>query len=212
MVDVVMLLEIWPYFWIPSVRRTEKRADARTENKPSVKNERTQAQDGKQSATTFSPDKSTISTSNLFAEYLVDRMASNKGFEGDAGAPLPDFSTGQIRLDTVAPALGVGSTQQPDYLDYDQKGRGLVVTMFANAGVSYLLGIVGGGVYGFQKGISSTPSSKFKVQVNSVLNHCGRYGSKAGNSMGVFAVMYSLYEGIFDQVSYRRIVSSMPSS
>jgi hypothetical protein len=77
--------------------------------------------------------------------------------------------------------------------------------MFANAGVSYLLGIAGGGMYGFQKGISSTPSSKFKVQVNSVLNHCGRYGSKAGNSMGVFAVMYSLYEGVFDQVSYRRL-------
>jgi hypothetical protein len=132
-------------------------------------------------------------------------MSSNKGFEGDAGAPLPDFSSGQIRLDTVAPALGVGSSQQPDYLDYDQKGRGLGVTMFANAGVSYLLGIAGGGIYGFQKGISSTPSSKFKVQVNSVLNHCGRYGSKAGNSMGVFAVMYSLYEGVFDQVSYRRL-------
>jgi len=128
-------------------------------------------------------------------------MSTKKSFEGDAGAPLPDFSTGQIRLDTVAPALGVGSSQQPDYLDYDQKGRGLVVTMFANAGVSYLLGIVGGGVYGFQKGISSTPSSKFKVQVNSVLNHCGRFGSKAGNSMGVFAVMYSLYEGVFDKVS-----------
>lgn len=125
---------------------------------------------------------------------------SNKEFDGDAGAPLPDFTTGQIRLDTIAPALGVSSTQQPDYLDYDQKGRGIVVTMFANTGVSYLLGIAGGGVYGFQKGIASTPSSKFKVQVNSVLNHCGRYGSKAGNTLGVFAVMYSLYEGVFDKL------------
>ena len=129
-------------------------------------------------------------------------MSSNKEFEGDAGAPLPDFSgAGQIRLDTVAPALGVGSAQQPDYLDYDQKGRGLVVTMFANSGVCYLLGIAGGGLYGFQKGLSSTPSSKFRVQVNSILNHCGRYGSRAGNTLGVFAVLYSLYEGIGDSVS-----------
>lgn len=134
-----------------------------------------------------------------FTELLC--AMSSKEFEGDAGAPLPDFSTGQIRLDTVAPALGVSSRQQPDYLDYDQKGRGVVVTMFANTGVSYLLGIAGGGLYGFQKGISSTPSSKLKVQVNSVLNHCGRYGSKAGNTLGVFAVMYSLYEGVLDQVS-----------
>lgn len=128
-------------------------------------------------------------------------MSSNKEFEGDAGAPLPNFSTGQIRLDTVAPALGVGSTQQPDYLDYDQKGRGVVVTMFANGGVSYLIGIAGGGLYGFQKGLTTTPSSKFRVQVNSILNHCGRYGSRAGNTLGVFSILYSLYEGIGDQVS-----------
>jgi hypothetical protein len=133
--------------------------------------------------------------------------SGRKEFEGDAGAPLPNFSMGpSIRMDTIAPALGVGSKQQPDYLDYDQKGRGLVVTMFANTGLSYMLGIGGGGLYGLQKGIASTPSSKFKVQVNSVLNHCGRYGSKAGNTLGVFAVMYSLYEGLGDTVSIRTLL------
>jgi hypothetical protein len=99
-------------------------------------------------------------------------MAS-KDFEGDAGAPLPDMTARNISMDTIAPALGVKSRQaQPDYLDY-----------------------------GLQRGIASTPSSKFKVQLNSVLNHCGRYGSKAGNTFGVFAVLYSLYEGLGDQVS-----------
>jgi hypothetical protein len=130
----------------------------------------------------------------------------SKEFEGDAGAPLPDFSgASNISLGTVAPALGMGGgvpgQKQPDYLDYDQKGRGLVTTMFANAGLSYVIGIGAGGIYGLQRGIASTPSSKFKVQVNSVLNHCGRYGSKMGNSLGVFAVVYSLYEGLADQVS-----------
>eukprot|EP00934_Nitzschia_sp_Nitz4_P008183 Nitzschia sp. Nitz4//scaffold98_size77359//16334//17006//NITZ4_005540-RA/size77359-augustus-gene-0.45-mRNA-1//1//CDS//3329560733//8173//frame0 len=129
---------------------------------------------------------------------------SNNEFSGDAGAPLPNFNASTIRLDTIAPALGVGSQQQPDYLDYDQKGRGLIVTMFANAGVSYMLGIVGGGVYGLRKGLVSTPSSKLKVQVNSILNHCGRYGSKAGNTMGVFAVMYSLYEGVGDRLDFEQ--------
>jgi import inner membrane translocase subunit TIM23 len=56
-------------------------------------------------------------------------------------------------------------------------------------------------VYGLQRGITNTPSSKFKVQLNSIMNHCGRYGSKAGNQLGVFAVMYSLYEGLGDAVS-----------
>ena len=126
---------------------------------------------------------------------------SGKEFEGDAGAPLPDFTSGNLSLQTVAPALGVGSQQQPDYLDYDQKGRGLVVTMFANTGLSYLIGIAGGGLYGFQRGLASSPSSKFKVQANAILNNCGRYGSKYGNTLGVFAVLYSLYEGLGDNVS-----------
>lgn len=125
----------------------------------------------------------------------------SKEFEGDAGAPLPDFTgAANISLETVSPALGIGSSQQPDYLDYDQKGRGIIVTMFANTGVSYLIGIGAGGIYGLQRGLVSTPSSKWRVQVNSVLNHCGRYGSKAGNTLGVFSVLYSLYEGLGDQV------------
>ena len=77
-------------------------------------------------------------------------MSNTNEFEGDAGAPLPDFSGARnISLTTVAPALGVGSSpnQQPDYLDFDQKGRGVVVTMFANAGMCYLLGISGGGEF-----------------------------------------------------------------
>jgi len=106
---------------------------------------------------------------------------SNKEFEGDAGAPLPDFSGARnISLTTVAPALGVRQQgqSQPDYLDFDQKGRGVVVTMFANSGMCYLLGIGGGGLYGLQRGITSTPSTKFKVKVNSVLNNAG--GEQAG--------------------------------
>lgn len=132
---------------------------------------------------------------------------SDKKFEGDAGAPLPDFSGARnISLTTVAPALGVRQQghSQPDYLDFDQKGRGMVVTMFANSGMCYLLGIGGGGLYGLQKGLKTTPSSKLKVQVNAVLNNAGRYGSRAGNSMGVVAVMYSLYEGLADNLEIDR--------
>ena len=124
---------------------------------------------------------------------------SDKEFDGDPGAPLPDFTT-NIQLQTVAPALG-GRGNTPDYLDYDQKGRGVVTTMFANTGAAYMMGIAGGGLYGLRTGLLTTPSSRFKVKLNSVLNHCGRYGSRAGNTLGVFAVMYSLYEGLADHVS-----------
>jgi len=127
---------------------------------------------------------------------------SSDSDSSDTGAPLPDFRAQGIQLQTIAPALGVTDLQKsPDYLDYDPKGRGVVVTMFANAGTSYLMGIGAGGLYGFQQGLKATPSTRFRVQLNSVLNHCGRYGSRAGNTLGVFSVLYSLYEGLADNVS-----------
>jgi hypothetical protein len=117
--------------------------------------------------------------------------------DDDTGAPLPDFRAHNIQLQTVVPTLSAA----PDYLDYDPKGRGIVVTMFANTGMSYLLGTTAGGVYGLREGLQATPNTRFRVQLNSVLNHSGRYGSRAGNAMGVFSVLYSLYEGLADHVS-----------
>jgi hypothetical protein len=132
-------------------------------------------------------------------------MSSSKSNDDhDAGAPLPDFRASSIQLQTIAPALGVTGGalqhQKPDYLEYDAGGRGIIVTMFANAGMAYLMGIGGGGLYGFRQGLAATPSNRFRVQLNSVLNHTGRYGSRAGNTLGVFAVLYSLYEGLADHV------------
>mmetsp|Transcript_26323 Transcript_26323/g.61218 ORF Transcript_26323/g.61218 Transcript_26323/m.61218 type:complete len:165 (-) Transcript_26323:1229-1723(-) len=122
-------------------------------------------------------------------------------YEGDAGAPLPDFSGARnIQLSTVAPALGVPKKQAPDYLDYDQKGRGIIVTLFANSGMSYLLGITGGGLLGLREGLANAPSSRLRVQLNSILNHCGRHGSRWGNTIGVVSILYSLYEGAADHV------------
>ncbi|KAL3815564.1 hypothetical protein ACHAXA_001968 [Cyclostephanos tholiformis] len=130
---------------------------------------------------------------------------------GGSIAPLPDFNASNIRLSTVAPAFGIPSSslsagpgaarlssRQPDYLDYDQKGRGVVSTMFTNSGISYVLGVSLGGLYGLREGLMKTPSSRWKVKLNSVLNHCGRHGSGLGNMMGSTAILYSLYEGIAD--------------
>ena len=137
----------------------------------------------------------------------MNSRTSDDPQQQDAGAPMPDFRANNIQLLTVAPALGVtggvgGSAyNKPDYLEYDASGRGIMVTMFANTGLSYMLGIAGGGVYGLRQGLATTPSNRFRVQLNSVLNHCGRHGSRAGNAMGVFAVLYSLFEGVDDYVS-----------
>lgn len=130
-------------------------------------------------------------------------MNNNREYIEEAGPPMPDFRSPGIQLQTVAPAFGLttggGGNNTPDYLDYDPKARGFN-TVFGNAGMAYLMGIGGGGLYGFRQGLKSTPSTRWRVQFNSVLNHCGRYGSRAGNTLGVFAVLYSLYEVMADQV------------
>jgi Tim17/Tim22/Tim23/Pmp24 family len=127
------------------------------------------------------------------------------GDDNDAGAPIPDFrGASNIQLGTVAPAFGVTIpqlTRQPEYLDYEQK-RSVVVRMFSNAGLAYCMGIVSGGLYGLQQGLQNSPTTNRRVQFNSVLNHCGRYGSKLGNSVGCFAIFYTLYEGAADHVRF----------
>ena len=115
--------------------------------------------------------------------------------------PIPSFDASRIKLSTLTSA----NDDAADYLDYGDStttgGRGLMANMFANAGLSYLIGTVGGGMYGFSEGLKNTPSHRFRVKLNSVLNHCSRHGSRVGNMMGVWSVMYSFYENIGDQVS-----------
>ena len=150
-------------------------------------------------------------------------MSSNNLGNGSGGmdddtnstTPIPDFNASNIQLSTVAPAFGIPSSSlpttsshhnQPDYLDYDQKGRGIMSTTFTNSGISYMLGVTLGGLYGLREGLAKTPSSRWKVKLNSVLNHCGRHGSGVGNMMGATAILYSLYEGLADSVSFTLVV------
>jgi len=115
----------------------------------------------------------------------------------ESGPPLPpSLMTGSnIQLGTIAPALGhIGYAPEPDYLDINVKGRGVLEKMFANTGATYLMATFIGGAYGLRSGLAATPNSRFRVKVNSVLNHCGKTGSRAGNAVGVLSLMFTLYD------------------
>jgi hypothetical protein len=84
--------------------------------------------------------------------------------------------------------------EEPDYLDYEIKGRGLHERLFMNTGGSYLLGFGGGLVYGVIDGYKKAPSAKLKLQFNSILNHVSRNSSRFGNAMGVLALLYTFSE------------------
>ena len=154
-------------------------------------------------------------------KYLVkiDAMDAREGAsetQAQYGAAADPFAAmygnaGKIDVGVVAPVLGagvpgVGAGSTPDYLEYNMKGRGLTEKLFYNCGSSYLVGIVGGGGYGFMEGLRNSPSSKFKIRFNSVLNHCGRRGSRLGNALGVLALFYSLFESMADTAELDRYI------
>jgi hypothetical protein len=116
--------------------------------------------------------------------------------------PIPSFDSSGIKLSTIGIGNKAAVAQStPDYLEYDNYGRGLQSTLFSNAGLSYVMGTLSGGIYGLNQGLQNTPSDKFRVKLNSILNHSSKYGSRVGNMIGAWAVMYTLYEWGVDQVS-----------
>ena len=94
----------------------------------------------------------------------------------------------------LAPMVGLSAGDEPDYLDYDIKGRGFFEKMFWHCGASYLLGMGAGGVYGASVGLRQAPSPLMRVRVNAVMNGCSKFGSRAGNGFGVLALYYTTAE------------------
>mmetsp|Transcript_20541 Transcript_20541/g.41104 ORF Transcript_20541/g.41104 Transcript_20541/m.41104 type:complete len:198 (-) Transcript_20541:39-632(-) len=125
-------------------------------------------------------------------------MSSDSSSSSSDG-PVQLPSLGNLSLKTVAPALQVKTQSEPDYLDFDVKGRGMWEKTVASAGWGYLGGTVTGALYGLRTGAASSPNTRFKVRMNSLLNHTGRYGSRFGNAVGCVALVYSLIEGSLDK-------------
>ena len=110
-----------------------------------------------------------------------------------------------IHLGTLAPMVGLSAGDEPDYLDYDIKGRGFFEKMFWHCGASYLLGMGAGGVYGASVGLRQAPSPLMRVRVNAVMNGCSKFGSRAGNAFGVLALYYTGFEWLADQAELDRL-------
>mmetsp|Transcript_12806 Transcript_12806/g.16825 ORF Transcript_12806/g.16825 Transcript_12806/m.16825 type:complete len:189 (+) Transcript_12806:95-661(+) len=125
-------------------------------------------------------------------------MADDPYRSGDSGPP-PLPLGGDLDLGSLAPVFGVqGGAPEPDYLDYDIKGRGLIEKMFCNVGIAYLSGTLLGGGYGLWEGARLAAGKRFRLKVNSMLNHSGKRGSRIGNALGVLALMYTVTEHLYD--------------
>eukprot|EP00635_Sarcinochrysidales_sp_CCMP3193_P012598 CAMPEP_0118899482 /NCGR_PEP_ID=MMETSP1166-20130328/6021_1 /TAXON_ID=1104430 /ORGANISM="Chrysoreinhardia sp, Strain CCMP3193" /LENGTH=169 /DNA_ID=CAMNT_0006838611 /DNA_START=23 /DNA_END=532 /DNA_ORIENTATION=+ len=108
---------------------------------------------------------------------------------------------GEIDVRGLAPMFGMrGDGGQPDYLEYDIRGRGLLERMFFNCGVSYLGGMVVGGVWGAASAYRSQSGGTFRVTSNTLLNGFGKRGAGVGNALGAIALMYTCYESVAENL------------
>lgn len=83
--------------------------------------------------------------------------------------------------------------KQPTYLETDMNsGRDAYSRMFYHTGAAYGTTLIFGSLYGGLVGLRNSPSRRWKIRLNSVLNEASNRGARISNSVGVLALMYSL--------------------
>merc|ERR1712046_193327 len=85
--------------------------------------------------------------------------------------------------------------------------------MGMNTGIVYLGASAMGATYGLHRGFKESPSMSRRILLNSVLNGASRHGGRAGNAVGVLALMYSSFnyaveELIFPELGLDRIMDT----
>ena len=138
------------------------------------------------------------------ADPYADPSKPNPNVQLPVYGNLNGLTVGQ-----VSPIFGVSNGGGPDYLDYDSKGRGLTERMFYNSGITYIGGLGLGGIFGALEGLRNAPKKRFKIRLNSVLNACGKRGSRVGNAVGVLAIMYTGMEGLADYLEADKLAGGI---
>ncbi|KAJ8097516.1 Tim17/Tim22/Tim23/Pmp24 family-domain-containing protein [Lipomyces tetrasporus] len=77
--------------------------------------------------------------------------------------------------------------------------RGWSDDLCYGSGTMYMGGLALGGAYGFAEGLRQSPANApAKLKLNSVLNAVTRRGPYLGNSAGILAISYNVFNGLFD--------------
>jgi hypothetical protein len=119
----------------------------------------------------------------------------------DTTARPEDVDIGQL-----GSMFGVQTRNEPDYLEYDIRGRGYMERLFFNCGASYLGFMLGGGVYGTVQGLRLAPANApLRVRTNALMNGFGKHGATAGNAAGAVALMFTSFESLAESVELDKI-------
>lgn len=144
-------------------------------------------------------------------EKKAEDLKKSLGFDPAQVSDVNNFlQPGIIDSQRLHPLAGLD--KGIEYLDLDEEklndvegSRGLIPSrswtddLCYGTGAVYLLGLGIGGAYGFQEGLKNMPkNAPPKLQLNTVLNHITKRGPFLGNSAGVLALTYNLFDSAFD--------------
>jgi hypothetical protein len=93
---------------------------------------------------------------------------------------------------------------EPDFVNYNAKGRDPMSRTFQITGLLWLSGFGGGGLVGAVEGFRGAANPSFKIRMNAVLNQFSKRGSKAGNALAVLACMHTAASYSIDELNLDR--------
>lgn len=82
---------------------------------------------------------------------------------------------------------------EDDEIEVQQQSLGSRICY--NAGVTYLLGLGAGGLWGLAEGLNGADAKTARLKLNLTLNAITRRGPLLGNNLGALAVLYSVIHG-----------------
>jgi len=140
-----------------------------------------------------SSDSSSWDSQDRWQEYSASSSSGFGASKSNLEYPtIPTIPSGSIDLGSIAPVFGIANFDDDaaDYLEYDKAGRPFMEQLQGSCGAAYFSGIIGGGTFGAMQGFRRSPSSKFKIRMNSLLNGAAMRGSKAGNALGCLGKLF----------------------
>lgn len=114
---------------------------------------------------------------------------------------LDYLQTGGISTNFATPSSAPSTRAPPKKQDLYLKGYGRQFgeKMTYSLGLSYGLGILSGGTYGFFHGLSKGGATS-KLRVNAILNSCSTKGPNLANQAAIMTMFYVGFNNIFSWV------------
>jgi hypothetical protein len=96
---------------------------------------------------------------------------------------IPDVSG--IDFGQLSNRYGKKKSKEPDYIEYNPRGRDIGSRLFYNTGEAWLGSFALGGMWGIYSGFINAPHPSFKIRLNSIMNGISSKGSTMSNAVGV---------------------------